>query len=424
MFRFLDLNVRLFCFKIVTRLRSGIVSRARKFLIDLWFKLTNRQYRLLVRARRDRDVDESLRILNELKFRYPNSVFWTRHLSVIAADLGLIDLAKELGRDYFQSVISADLDVFIDEVRSFLVPILGDVSVEYSYRGGNENIGCIICRSRKEEVLSFGKVIELKRESMRELEFYQAILENFPNLKAVVPKCFGVYYRTSDNIAVIFMDPLAPLGLEKKRIGLPVIEINSFIESVSYNDTKRIFSGISVDYSKPFARIFHLRYGCKYALSEIRLGFPAVVTDEVRQLLHSLETIFLHSGIHEYVNLDKHYSLCHNDFHWRNLHHYDGKCTIFDWGTYSYGMRGWDMAVYFSDGEFSFEEICRMYIDSKFDISDRDDQIFLLYFCFSLILNLSRRHRRNCEPLVDAFFLPALEVIQNMYERLTVGSSK
>ena len=123
MFRFLDLNVRLFCFKIVTRLRSGIVSRARKFLIDLWFKLTNRQYRLLVRARRDRDVDESLRILNELKFRYPNSVFWTRHLSVIAADLGLIDLAKELGRDYFQSVISADLDVFIDEVRSFMVPI-------------------------------------------------------------------------------------------------------------------------------------------------------------------------------------------------------------------------------------------------------------------------------------------------------------
>ena len=118
MFRFLDLNVRLFCFKIVTRLRSGIVSRARKFLIDLWFKLTNRQYRLLVRARRDRDVDESLRILNELKFRYPNSVFWTRHLSVIAADLGLIDLAKELGRDYFQSVISADLDVFIDEVQS------------------------------------------------------------------------------------------------------------------------------------------------------------------------------------------------------------------------------------------------------------------------------------------------------------------
>ena len=87
-------------------------------------------------------------------------------------------------------------------------------------------------------------------------------------------------------------------------------------------------------------------------------------------------------------------------------------------------MRGWDMAVYFSDGEFSFEEICRMYIDSKFDISDREDQIFLLYFCFSLILNLSRRHRRNCEPLVDAFFLPALEVIQNMYERLTVGSSK
>ena len=56
-----------------------------------------------------------------------------------------------------------------------------------------------------------------------------------------MPKCFGVYYRTSDNIAVIFMDPLAPLGLEKKRIGLPVIEINSFIESVSYNDTKEFF---------------------------------------------------------------------------------------------------------------------------------------------------------------------------------------
>ena len=131
----------------------------------------------------------------------------------------------------------------------------------------------------KKRFFRLEKVIELKRESMRELEFYQAILENFPNLKAVVPKCFGVYYRTSDNIAVIFMDPLAPLGLEKKRIGLPVIEINSFIESVSYNDIRN-FSGISVDYSKPFARIFHLRYGCKYALSEIRLGFPAVVTDE------------------------------------------------------------------------------------------------------------------------------------------------
>ena len=64
-----------------------------------------------------------------------------------------------------------------------------------------------------------------------------------------------------------------------------------------------------------------------------------------------------------------------------------------------------------------------MYIDSKFDISDRDDQIFSIIFLFSLILNLSRRHRRNCEPLVDAF-LPAAEVIKNMYERLTVGSSK
>ena len=50
-------------------------------------------------------------------------------------------------------------------------------------------------------------------------------------------------------------------------------------------------------------------------------------------------------------------------------------------------------------------------------------KFFYYIFVFSLILNLSRRHRRNCEPLVDAFFT-GTEVIQNMYERLTVGSSK
>lgn len=416
---FLEVRVKLLFFKINNGLRSGIGSRASKFLIDIWLKLTNRQYRLLVRARRDRNINKSLGILNKLRFSYPNSRFWARHLSVIAADLGLIDLAQDLGRDYFKSAISADLGVLLDDTRRFLVPVLGDVSVEYSYRGGNENIGCLICRSRNGAVLSFGKVIELKRETLREVYFYQTILEDFPHLKAVVPKCFGIYERASDNVAIIFMDALVPLGLEKKRIGMPVMEINSLIESVSYADTKRIFSGISVDNSKPFARIFHLRYGCKYALSEIRLGFPKFVTGEVQQLLHSLEQIFLHSGIHNYVNMDKHYSLCHNDFHWRNLYYHDGECAIFDWGTYSYGMRGWDMAIYFSDGEFSFEEISRMYIDSKFDLSDREDQIVLLFFCFSLILILSRRHRRNCEPLVALFFLPALDVIQDMHERLT-----
>ena len=135
-------------------------------------------------------------------------------------------------------------------------------------------------------------------------------------------------------------------------------------------------------------------------------------------MLDSLETIFLRKAAHRLINRNYHYGFCHNDFHRRNLHYENGICKVFDWSTCSIGLRGWDMATYFSDCRFSFEEIFELYVDGRFDLRSREDQIQLMFFCFALLLAISLRHRGNCEPLVDIFFKPSLDIIKCMFSKV------
>jgi hypothetical protein len=404
-------------FRLYFLFRAGLWGRVNAMLENVFFSLRHPRYKLLLRARGNRDIDLSSKILAELYLNSSNEIRLTRKLSVIAADLGLKNIAKNLSVTYFESTIPSDMDRFLDASKAFIAPIVGDVTVSYSYSVGNENIGCVLCKSHDGITRSFGKIIKIKARKSKEALFYCSVLNKFPQIEEIVPKCFGVYERPCDNAAIIFMDALGERGLGTKRIGNSAVSIGRVIESIDYCKAKQIFATIPLDYSKPFGRIFHHRYGCEYALLEIRSGFLPEPSPEILAIFETLEKIFLRDRAYRLINRDYHYGFCHNDFHWRNLHYENGICKVFDWSTCSIGLRGWDIATYFSDCEFSFEEICELYVNDRFDLSDRQDQILLMFFCFALLLIISRRHRRNCEPMVDGFFKPALEMIKAMYNK-------
>ena len=393
-------------------------DRANAMLEDVVFSLRHPSYKLLLRARRNRDIGLSSKILKELYSSYSDEIRLTRKLSVIAADLGLSDIAQNLSLTYFETTISSDMDIFLDASKSFIEPIIGDVSVTYSYSVGNENVGCVLCKSHDGVARSFGKIIKIKIGKSKEALLLCSVLDKFPEIAEIVPTYFGVYELPGDHVAIIFMDALGERGLGIKRIGQAAVSIGKIIESIDYRQAKYIFSNIPLDYSKPFGRIFHLRYGCEYALLEIRKGFLAEPSPEVLAIFETLEDIFITNGCYRLINRDYHYGFCHNDFNWRNLHYENGTCKVFDWSTCSIGLRGWDMATYFSDCEFSFEEISKLYINERFDLRNRQDQILLMFFCFALLLVISRHHRRNCEPMVDGFFKPALEIIKTMHNEI------
>jgi len=393
-------------------------DRANTMLEDVVFSLRHPSYKLLLRALRNRDIGLSSKILKEL---YPSSsdeIRLTRKLSVIAADLGLTDIAQNLSVTYFESTITSDMDIFLEASRSFIEPIIGDVSVTYSYSVGNENVGSVLCKSHDGVARSFGKIIKIKAGKSKETLFLCSILNKFPEIEEIVPTYFGVYERPGDHAAIIFMDALGERGLGIKRIGKAAVSIGRIIESIDYRKATHIFSDIPLDYSKPFGRIFHLRYGCEYALFEIRRGFLAEPSPEILAIFETLEDIFLRDGAYRLINCDYHYGFCHNDFNWRNLHYENDTCKVFDWTRCSIGLRGWDIATYFSDCEFSFEEIFELYINERYDLRNRQDQILLMFFCFALLLVISLHHRRNCEARVDSFFKPCLAMIKAMYNKI------
>jgi hypothetical protein len=405
-------------FRLYFLFRAGVRDRVNAMLENVVFALRHPRYKLLLRARRNRDIGLSSKILAELYSNSSDEIRLTRKLSVIAADLGLTDIAQHLSVTYFESTIASDMDIFLDASKAFMAPIIGDVTVGYSYSVGNENIGCLLCKSHDGITRSFGKIIKIKARKSKEALFYCSVLNEFPQIEAIVPRCFGVYERSRDHVTIIFMDALGERGLGTKRIGKSAVSIGRIIESIDYREATDIFATIPLDYSKPFGRIFHLRYGCEYALLEIRSGFLAEPSREILAIFETLENIFLRNSAHRLINRDHHYGFCHNDFHWRNLHYENGTCKVFDWSTCSIGLRGWDMATYFSDCEFSFEEISELYINDRFDLRNRQDQILLMFFCFALLLIISRRHRRNCEPMVGSFFKPALGIIKAMHNKI------
>jgi len=410
-------------FKFYYRLRAGtLTSRLKILATDCYLFFLDSRFKLLKQARSDKDLVRCSELLDELYRAHSGNVVVARYLLPLSADLGLTEMAHSLGICYLKSVIRTDINVFLNDIRLYITPILGNVSVDYNFSGGNENIGSIICKSTDGHILSFGKIIPMESYSSREVEFYKSFIVKHPSLKSKVPEIYCVYdspYRVS----IIFMQPLNQEGFLKKRIGRPVVSINSIIESISYSDVKQFFSEIHLDYSKPFGRIFHLRTGCRYAMSEIQLGFSKTPSPEVHGILLSLEMVFLHSHAYRLIDLEDHYSLCHNDFNWRNIHFENEVCKVYDWTTFSIGLRGWDMAIYFSDCAFTFSEIYDLYITVRFDLTSRKDQIGLLFFCFSLLLNIARRERGNCNSKLDGYFKPALRLIQDTHKRINGGRS-
>jgi len=407
-----------FILKLYFFLRAGAWKWGKASYDRTFLSLCDARYKLLMNARRDRDVVRSTKIVEDI---YSSSLIkgkMARSLSVIAADLDLDEVAQALSTECFKLEIAAEFDVFLEDSKSFISLVIGDVQVSYSFAVGNENIGCLICKSDTGIIRSFGKIVRLGGGNVKEVDFYRSMVRMLPELEEFTPKCFGIYERPFDNVVVIFMDSLSKSGLGQKRIGGPAITIGTTIESIDYHRALQIFSVFPLDYSKPFGRIFHFKYGCEFALAEIRRGFSDRPSVGVLKVFETLEKIFLRRGAYRLIDREKHYALCHNDFHWRNLHYENGQCKVFDWSTFSIGLRGWDIATYFSDCEFSFEEIHSLYIKPKFDLNRRNDQIQLMFFCFALLLVIALRHRRNCESLLDDFFVPATDVIKNMYQKL------
>jgi len=408
----------LFFFELYYRLRAGFGKRVMNFIIDFYLSFLDSRYKELRRARRDRDLVTGAELLNELSNDYSGNRTEARYLSIIASDLGSTEMAQTFSTDYFSSFISTDISLFLDSARHYITPILGNVDVEYFYAGGNENIGSVLCKTKEQGDLGFGKIISTEGAASREIFFYNTFLKKHPFFSRIIPEFYGVYKKKSDGVAIIFMSALRKEGLAQKRIGKSVISINSIVESISYSDAKDIFSKVPLDYSKPFGRLFHLRLGCEYAMSEVQRGFSKHPSVEIVDILSAFEMIFLHSHAYSLVDVEDHYSFCHNDFHWRNMYFENGVCRVFDWSTFSIGLRGWDMATYFSDCEFTFEEIFDLYISYRFDLSYRKDQIGSMFFCFALVLNIARRHRGGCESKVESYFKPALFFIEDMYKRI------
>ncbi len=84
---------------------------------------------------------------------------------------------------------------------------------------------------------------------------------------------------------------------------------------------------------------------------------------------------------------------------------------MFDWGNYSYAAKGWDMAYYFGNFEFTFEEIYERYIKGK---DDTVEQIF--YVLMQIYVWTQRLHGRSWTEKAEEYFIPALEFIKKKSE--------
>lgn len=295
----------------------------------------------------------------------------------------------------------------------------------YTYLGGYSNYGFIehrFLKSNDKEKIYLTKIIFNSKKKDREKYFYEEICKQFPQLTMVAPSLISASDFHDEGIMFLTISKIQgykPINENANEI----LRINEMIESISLHEAKNIFKEIGSYKSKYESMMLHR----KSVNSEIITDLYKLLKKkdnhiESDEFINRLKRVILGDKMYKKITPKYHYAFCHNDFHKNNIltDNHNNRCYVLDWNCYSYSLKGWDMAYYFGNFEFTFEEIKELYINRKYS-SDRsvDEKVGILYYVFLQVYIWALRLRGDdWFSKRNEYFQPAIEYIELLAEQI------
>ncbi len=335
---------------------------------------------------------------------------------------GQIELSTQYMRESLEMKLGMPFEQFIN--NSYILPEerkqISEVS--YVYLGGYANYGFVKHGYKEpQDLYLLSKVVQYNSDRIKNKEqyFYENICYDYRQLDEIVPKLIKVFKFKERKIMFItteYINGSKPDNVDVKE----VLKCNSVIESISYEQAKNFFNYTICDRTKYHAMYLHKKNICLEMISNISSILSCNHTEYGMDYVKRLKDIVVNGKMYKHIIPYKHYAFCHNDFHRNNIITYKGKCYIIDWNSYSYAMKGWDMAYFFGNFEFTFAEICTLYIDEYlYKNNEKSSVIGTFFYIFLQIYIWSNRLReRSFTDRTQEFFLPALSYMEKLYNEI------
>lgn len=242
--------------------------------------------------------------------------------------------------------------------------------------------------------------------------FYTTIYPKLQNIYQYIPKIIDI--RIHNELVLITTEKIEGRYPQFSDFGI-VQSISRDIESIALDKVQAQFiaspSGIDIreitakqllqSQVRYLWRIFNNSNG-NMRIVELILHFHDML-NEIK-ISHLVDPVF-------------HYSLCHGDFHFHNIHIHNDLGTVFDWNNLSIAPLGYDIAYYFSYSVATFSDIKAYYIDERFPESThshRDVVSILLFIQMLTTLWINHMSIPQLDSTYDECLYPAVKYAERI----------
>lgn len=354
------------------------------------------------------------RVDNNFFKKYAKSYFY----------LGNKDRANEIMLKVLISKAKCNLETIIGYSKG-LNTGYAVIHSEYEYLGGSKNYGCVKNYLKYTDGFDkclVSKLVNVSSDHLNyEKYFYTDVCEIYPKLKLIAPEFYENQNIRRSNIDLITTEYILG-GMPKKSDINEIIKINRIVESISSDEVRNFFDGIKIRNYYYIPRLIHKRKINREMISEMKFLLDKIKNGEgLKGIVSELDRIILGKQLYYKLKPKIHYSFCHNDFYKHNMvvEKSSGRCFAVDWNNYGIAIRGWDMNCYFSDFEFTFDEIQRMYIDGIELDNSMDEKIAKIYFVFmQIFIWMKKLKGRDCRDKLELYFVPAIRYMEETLKTL------
>lgn len=321
-------------------------------------------------------------------------------------------------RDYLESTYDIDLGRVFDYL-SETIPCKKE-NIEYKFNGGLGNLGALIIYGEFGKPVSIIKILDAKKQN-NEVVFYDKIQASFPSIFDFIPKYQGTYCF-EEKIQFLATEYVCPQTTDES-CDVAAIEAVEKMSSIKPKELKEVLPHIRFYNGNSEIERLHR----KIALMMIKEQIDSTLAktpdaSELRSRLEDAITSIIDNKINKRLKPSVHYSLCHNDFHRKNIFALnDGQIKAFDWNNYRFGIIGWDLAYYWGNFEKCFRSINIDYIEREINLfPDKHSwMVWKVFFILCLLyVWVARLHNNSCKPYNEEFFLPAYIELRNTVNEL------
>jgi len=337
----------------------------------------------------------------------------------------ILSLLKEsmnhsFGNDFFDR-LARKISVFPSEVNSKFVVL----------EIGAENFGFI-----QHEIESVQKKyltkIDITLLKINEASFYQDIREIYPSLQTITPNILGILNSKSGLISCLIMEFVTGEPTDYTKLDKIIKCHKEYIQVCTFTPTvyKKLKRPFELGYAHTYLpRSFNRIHKELYYKQVIEWNFNTLKLQAYRPELKFLLRRFFErmdeADFYQYVIPEKHYSLCHGDFHLNNIIYRPSidRLGIFDWSHCTFGPKLLDFATFFRISHYSYQTIYEFFIEDIDTSDDYDDIDSILFFFGSITISLMMQQEIFMNEDPDKFFRPAVNRCLELLDKIETNKA-